>query len=138
MKYLKLTSIVLPLAIFAAGCAENKPANTAVNTGRPVNSSTPLPAATIDELASGKKGYEQNCAICHKANGTGGEILIEGKKIKPDDLTENKITKFKDEKIIGFMINGITDEGMPSFKNKLSEGEMRDIVKYIRTEIQHH
>jgi len=53
-----------------------------------------------------------------------------------DDLTSEKIKAFSDEKIIGYMIKGIPDEGMPAFKDKISEGGMRDVVKYIRTELQ--
>ena len=61
---------------------------------------------------------------------------IEGKKIDPDDLSSDKIKSFPDEKIIGYIMNGIEDEGMPAFKGRLSEGEMRHVVKYISEEIQ--
>lgn len=123
--------------LIVLSCGEaSKPANVAVNSvnKEPVN--TPLPAATIDELASGKKLYATNCANCHKEDGTGGVVEIEGKKIKPDDLTSAKIKGFSDDKILGYVMNGIEDEGMPAFKGKLSEGEMRDILKYVRAEIQ--
>ncbi|MEJ7846830.1 MAG: cytochrome c [Pyrinomonadaceae bacterium] len=127
--------VFLVFAISAAACAENKSLNTAANTTVPANTATtPVPAATIDELASGKKAYEQNCANCHKQDGTGGIVEIEGKKLDPDDLTSEKISKFSDEKIIGYILKGVPDEGMPAFKGKLSEGEIRDVVKYIRTE----
>jgi mono/diheme cytochrome c family protein len=33
-------------------------------------------------------------------------------------------------------MNGIPDEGMPAMKGKLSEAEMREIVRYVRTAIQ--
>lgn len=124
------------LTVFNFGCAEDKSLNTAANTVVPANKTTPVPAATINEIASGKKVYEQNCAVCHKEDGTGGPIEIEGKKINPDDLTSEKITKFSDEKIIGYIIKGVPDEGMPAFKDRLSEGEMRDVVKYIRKDFQ--
>lgn len=114
----------------------SKPTNVAVNVDNITPPSTPLPAASIDELTSGRTIYAANCAICHKDNGTGGEVVIEGKKLKPDDLTSAKIKGFSDGKIIGYIVNGVEDEGMPSFKDKLSEGEMRDVVKFIRSELQ--
>ncbi len=114
----------------------SKPTNVAVKVDNITPPSTPLPASSIDELASGRKIYEINCAICHKENGTGGEVVIEGKKLKPDDLTGAKIKGFSDDKIIGYIVNGVEDEGMPSFKDKLSEGEVRDVVKFIRSELQ--
>ena len=126
---------ILILAILS--CSDgSKPANVVGNSVNvsPVN--TPLPAATIDELASGRKLFSINCANCHKENGTGGEVVIEGTKLKPDDLTSAKIKGFSDDKIIRYMVNGVEDEGMPSFKEKLSEGEMRDVVKFIRVELQ--
>ena len=122
--------------IFLACGETNKPANVVVNTANTTAPGTPLPKATIDELASGKKLYADNCANCHKENGTGGEVVIEGKKLNPDDLTDAKRKALTDEKIIRTMMDGIEDDGMPSFKNKLSEGEMRDVVKFVRTEIQ--
>ena len=137
---MKQITILLALALITAtsfSCAggENKPANVAAN--KPSNVvATPLPSATLDELASGRKVYEINCANCHKANGTGGPVEIEGKKLNPDNLTSDKIKGFTDEKIIGYIMNGVEDEGMPAFKGKLSEGEIRDVVKYVRTEIQ--
>ena len=137
---MKQITILLALALITAtsfSCVggENKPANVAAN--KPTNVvATPLPSATLDELASGRKVYEINCANCHKANGTGGPVEIEGKKLNPDNLTSDKIKGFTDEKIIGYIMNGVEDEGMPAFKGKLSEGEIRDVVKYVRTEIQ--
>jgi mono/diheme cytochrome c family protein len=114
----------------------NKPANVAVNSVNTTAPATPLPSATVDELASGKKLYLNNCAACHKENGTGGEVTIEGKKLNPDNLTDAKRKALTDDKIIRVMMDGIEDEGMPSFKGKMSEAEMRDLVKYVRVEIQ--
>ena len=139
---MKLIVIFLTLVFVSfvlAACGEaSKPTNTVANKPSNTNltAATPLPSATIDELASGRKVYEINCANCHKADGTGGPVEIEGKKINPDNLTSDKIKKFTDEKIIGYIMNGVEDEGMPAFKDKLSEGEMRDVVRFIRADIQ--
>ena len=123
------------LAVLACG-GTNKPANVAVNSVNTSPPQTPLPAATVDELASGRKIFSTNCANCHKDTGTGGEVVIEGKKLNPDDLTSAKIKGFSDDKILRYIMNGVEDEGMPAFKDKLSEGEMRDVVKFIRVELQ--
>jgi mono/diheme cytochrome c family protein len=127
-------------AIFAMACSDTSTTNVAVNTNAPrannASIPSPLPSATIDELASGRKIYAASCANCHKENGTGGEVTIEGKTLDPEDLTSAKLKKFSDEKILGYIANGIEDEGMPAFKGKLSEGEMRDVLKFIRVELQ--
>ena len=137
MKQLAVT-LFISLSIFLLACTGgDKPGNAVVNS---VNTSgpaqTPLPSATVDEVASGRKIYKQTCANCHKDTGTGGEVEIEGRKLKPDDLTSAKIKGFSDDKILGYIMNGVPDEGMPAFKGKLSEAEMRDVVKFVRVELQ--
>ena len=130
------TICVLSSLLLIAACSAEKPANVAVNVKTPLPATSPVATATIDELASGRKVYKDNCATCHKDNGTGGEMEFEGKKLKPDDLTSAKIKGFTDEKIIGYIMKGVVDEGMPAFEGRLSEGEMRDVVKFIRVELQ--
>ena len=134
MKKLKF-AVIFGSFMLAIGCG-NAPTNTAS-----VNKSTPVPTATaaatpVDELAGGRELFKQNCAICHKEDGTGGKMTIEGKTINPDDLTSDKIKKFTDEKIAGYITNGVVDEGMPAFKDKLSEAQIRDVVAYVRRGIQ--
>ena len=132
MKKLKVGVIFGSLS-FAIACG-NVPTNSSS-----VNDQTPVPTATatpVDELAGGRELYKQNCAICHKEDGTGGKMTIEGKTINPDDLTSDKIKKFTDEKISGYIMNGVVDEGMPAFKDKLSEAQIRDVVHYVRRGIQ--
>jgi len=136
---MKRTTLKLIIAgsIAAVACG-TPPTNTTTSNS---NSATPAPAATTastpkDELASGRALYEQNCAACHKEDGTGGKMTIEGKTINPDDLTSDKIKKFTDEKISGYIMNGVVDEGMPAFKDKLTEAQIREVVGYVRRGIQ--
>ncbi|MDI1243030.1 MAG: cytochrome c [bacterium] len=134
MKQIKIAAVVGSFLLSIA-CATT-PTNTTT-----ANKSTPVPTATVaatpaDELAGGRELYKQNCAICHKEEGMGGKMTIEGKTINPDDLTSDKIKKFTDEKIAGYIANGVIDEGMPAFKDKLSEAQIRDVVAYVRRGIQ--
>ena len=124
------------LATFSCRSETARNATVVNSTLSSPSAATPLPAATIDEFASGRKVYETSCQNCHREDGTGGLMEIEGKKIDPDDLTSDKIKSFSDEKILGYIMNGVPDEGMPAFKGRLSEGEMRDVVKFIRSELQ--
>ena len=141
MKKLKI-SVVLGALTIAAACGNPGPANTTVNNAaangtNAASASTPAAVASpTDEVARGKTLYEQNCAGCHKEDGTGGEITIEGKSIDPDDLTSDKIKKMDDAKITRYIHDGIEDEGMPAFKDKLTEAEIREVVEYVRTGIQ--
>lgn len=128
---------ILFLAAMSVACgsspaANEKPANAPISVMTPDANTTPAP----ELMAAGKKLYMANCAACHKENGTGGKIEIEGKSINPDDLTSEKIKAFADDKIYGYIYKGIEDEGMPAFKDKLTEAEIREVVRYLRVELQ--
>lgn len=137
MKNVKLF-LVGAFLLIAWGCGTSAPVNntSVANT----NTSTPAastPAATpADEVAMGRELYKQNCAVCHKEDGMGGKITIEGKSLSVDDLTSEKIKKFPDEKISGYIVNGVVDEGMPAFKDKLTEAQVKEIVAFVRKDLQ--
>ena len=133
-KSLLTTIFVLAAAFLSIACGSDSAPNGSNLSNISNEPVKPLPTATVDELASGKKVYETNCVICHKADGTGGKVTVEEKSLDVEDLRSNKIKSFSDEKIIGYVMKGVPDEGMPAFKDKLSEGEMRDVVLYIRKE----
>lgn len=137
MKGFKL-SLIFAFMVAAISCgpaASTDSQSNITNSSAAANASSPLPTPA-DQLASGRELYKQNCAICHKEDGTGGKMTIEGKTIEPDDLTSEKIKKFSDEKITGYIVNGVEDEGMPAFKDKLTEAQIREIVDYVRQGIQ--
>jgi mono/diheme cytochrome c family protein len=141
MKNLKILIVLGALSI-AAACGEAGPANTAVNNAAVSNANTTsvsVPghaSSPADEFAMGRTLYEQNCAGCHKEDGTGGAITIEGKTIDPDDLTSDKIKKMDESRITKYVYDGIEDEGMPAFKDKLTEAQIREVVRYVRAGIQ--
>jgi mono/diheme cytochrome c family protein len=137
MKLFKLALIFSVLTFFIVACTQTQAPtkNTAENTNKETNAA-PETTATPDELASGRKNYKEQCARCHQDDGTGGKVEIEGKTLKVDNLTTDKMKKMADEKYIKYMVNGIPDEGMPAFKDVLSDEEMKEVVKFIREEIQ--
>jgi mono/diheme cytochrome c family protein len=144
-KLVVLITIIASLIIIAA-CTNNQATNTAntANTNATTGKS-PVPSASTpmasngdpsNELASGHDLYVKNCANCHKESGEGGPTVVDGRKMKPDNLTDDRRKKLSDDKYLKTMIEGVEDEGMPSFKDKLTEAQMRDIIKYIRVELQ--
>jgi mono/diheme cytochrome c family protein len=140
MKILKLCFVFSAIALFVLACSENKTANTnstnIVVTNANSAALTPQPTAAKDEVAEAGKLYEQNCANCHKSDGTGGKKEIEGKTINVDNLTSDKMKKMADAKYFDYIKNGVPDEGMPAFKDRLSDDQINAVVKYIRTDIQ--
>lgn len=145
MKFLKLGFILSSLTLFIFACSEDKPtapantiiiANTNSSSGNttPVNMNDPQSAET--ETASTQKIYTEQCSRCHKEDGTGGRVEIDGTAINAEDFTEEKLKNMSDAKYIGYIENGVPGEGMPAFKDKLTDSEIKNLVKFIRSEFQ--
>lgn len=128
-------SVSVALAVIACGSATGS--NT-VNVAKSNAVATPTPAASgaPDELAASGQLYKDNCAKCHQDTGKGGKATIDGKNINARDLTSDKMKKRDDDKIFDDISEGSPDDGMPAFKSKLADAQIRDIIKYIRTELQ--
>ena len=139
MKFVKFTFVVIAIALFAFACTQaKKPSvNSTENVNKTVESSPEVkPTEKLDELALGGKIYAEYCVKCHKEDGTGGKVEIDGETIKAENFTSKHAMKESDEEFIEHIKDGIEDEGMPSFKDKLSDDEIKTVVNYIRKEIQ--
>lgn len=144
MKFFKTFLILATVSLFIFACANNQSGNgsnantanfTANSPKNDLSDASPAPTL-LDEVASGGKIYKEECARCHKEDGTGGEVVIEGKKLKPDNLASAHAKKESDEELIEHIVEGIPDEGMPAFKDTLSEAQIKEVVKYVRAELQ--
>ena len=135
MKILKIGIILLAAAFFIAACAETsskKPTSEKLDK----KDTKAKPTATLDEVASGRNIYKEQCVKCHKDDGTGGKVEIEGKTLDAEDFTTEKMVKHPDEEYIEHITDGVEDEGMPSFKDILSTEEMKEVIRFIRKEFQ--
>ena len=140
MNRLKLFVLLSALGLFIFACGQsasttNTPANTAASNAKTANNATPAPAAT-PEVATGAKLYSDSCSKCHKEDGSGGKVTVDGKTIDPDNLTSAKIAAKSDEKMMGYISDGFPDDGMPAFKDKLKPEEIKLIVAFIRSDLQ--
>lgn len=140
-KLIVFITTLVSFALFAA-CGGtntvtiNSNSNNSSMTAAKTTPASSTPAAQTDEMASARDLYVKNCANCHKESGEGGPTVVDGRKMKPDNLTDDRRKKLSDDKYVKTMVDGVEDEGMPSFKDKLTEAQMRDIVKYIRVDLQ--
>lgn len=84
-----------------------------------------VPAMAADDAAT---VYKQKCASCHGPDGAGSAV---GKKIGARDFKDPEVVKQSDEELIK-----ITKDGkgkMPKFEGKLTDDQIKGLVKYIRT-----
>jgi len=146
MKAFKLCLIFMALAIFVAACNQTpstpntpNPPDTTRAASAPKNTTDNAPAQPAspaqpaDELAAAKELYATNCMTCHRDTGKGGKVTIEGKTIDPNDLTSDKMKNRSDDKLAKQIADGAPDDGMPAFKDKLKDDEIKAVVKYVRS-----
>ena len=133
MKSIKLTILLGASLLFVGACGGSEdtpeaPKETTMSSGSP--------SVASDEFASAKNIYKENCAGCHKDDGTGGPTESNGRTIRVPDFTSEKVKRLPDETYLRYIRNGDDEEGMPAFKDKLSPEEMIGLVKLIRAEFQ--
>ena len=141
MNLLKIVLVLSGFALLSTACGEtvknapNAANNMVLVTNSNVNTVTP-PKTPVDELAAAREIYTISCSNCHKENGAGGKVQIDGKTVNTDNLTTDKMKNMSDAKFTSYIENGILDEGMPAFKGKLTDQQIKDVVSYVRTELQ--
>ncbi len=72
--------------------------------------------------------YKSKCQGCHGADGTGSTPM--GKKLAARDFHDPEVKKQSDEELFE-----ITKKGkgkMPAYDKKLTDQQMKDLVKYVR------
>jgi glucose/arabinose dehydrogenase len=80
----------------------------------------PAPARQINPAI---QAFNETCSGCH-GTGLGGARA-------PSLFAEHFLSETSDDQILGIVQNG-TPSGMPSFKDKFSEDQIRQIIAYLR------
>src|ERR1044072_4198091 len=143
MRIFKLSALAIGAALFIFGCAgAGSNSNNAVDkVAGNTNAAAPSPQAPntganelTGELSGAGKLYKEVCARCHKDNGEGGEVNIEGKTFKAPNFKRPSMIKDPDSELIEHIRDGGDD--MPAFKNRLTAAQIKELVQYIRKEFQ--
>ncbi len=131
MKWITLVMCAAVAMIFLA-CAE---ATRTTNSPAPSAAQTPAATTAIpDELAAARTNFQKTCVACHGETGEGGLVTVEGKKLKVPSFKSANVAKEPDSEFVEQIKEG--GDGMPAFKDKLSEQEIADLVKFVRKEFQ--
>jgi len=132
MKLFALALTCVVIALIAVACTETATPTT-TNTSRTAAAS-PSPSASVDQFAAAHANFTKNCEPCHGPTGEGGLVKVEKKQIKVPSLKAEHAIKHTDDQLTKMITNG--EEEMPSFKNKLSQQEIADMVKFVRHNFQ--
>ena len=81
------------------------------------------------DLDFGQAEFLSKCAACHGATGAGDTTM--GKNLKLKDLGSADVQKQSDADLTTTISAG--KGKMPAYKGKLTDAQISDLVKYIRT-----
>ena len=132
MKLIALALTFVAIALVVTACTE-----TATNTNTPTATApaaAPSPTATPDPLAAARVNFQKHCEACHGPEGIGGLVKVEDKQIKVASLKADHAIKHTDDQLAKVITNG--EEAMPAFKDKMTQAEIQDLVKFVRKEFQ--
>jgi cytochrome c6 len=80
-------------------------------------------------FADGGADFKAKCAMCHGATGAGDTVM--GKNLKLKDLGSAEVQKQSDADLTTTISGG--KGKMPAYKGKLTDAQISDLVKYVRT-----
>jgi cytochrome c6 len=91
---------------------------------------TILVAGTSAALAQsqGESTYNMQCQVCHGV--TGASDTPAGRALQAKSMSDPQVEKASDTALIAFVKNG--SGKMPPFKDKLTDGQIKDVIAYIR------
>ena len=89
-------------------------------------------------VTKGEVLYSRYCSFCHGESGAGDGLNAYSLLVKPRNFTDHNIMDQKaDADLKKVILSGGTSQGlsnfMPAFGKTLSEGQVKQIVSYIRT-----
>lgn len=94
----------------------------------------PVPAATENQLALGKRLFAKSCAACHGEGGKGDGPAAVAFKQKPADFTDAEHSKFySDQGRIYIIRKGSAGTPMSGWEGVLNEKEILSVHAYIRS-----
>ncbi|MEK6207510.1 MAG: cytochrome c [Chloroflexota bacterium] len=120
------------LAVVSLGIAytiaPNIPTPAVPFTARFAQHPTPDNPATV---AAGRALYQANCAICHGPKGLGDGAAAQTLNPKPFNL-QIHVPQHAPGEIYYWISEGIQFTAMPAWKDKLTETERWEIVRYLQ------
>ena len=84
------------------------------------------------DRARGKSVYEHHCQNCHGPTGRGDGPAAAPLKVTPANFQRFQSFLKSDEELLRTIEHGVVFSPMHSWRGQLTDGEMQDVVAYIR------
>lgn len=84
------------------------------------------------DVARGKSVYLRNCQACHGVGGWGDGPDAKNLKVAPANFHRFPSFLKSDEELLRTIEHGIVFSPMHAWRGQLTDGEMQDVVAYIR------
>ena len=126
--------LLVAIALIAVGCTETTTTTNAPAAPSAPSASTPAPVASVDPMVVARANYTKNCEACHGPAGEGGPVKVDNKTIKVPSLKADHALKHTDDELLKIITGG--EEAMPAFKDKLTQDEIKQLVRFVRQEFQ--
>ena len=84
------------------------------------------------DVSRGKAVYERHCLSCHGAGGSGDGPAARSLKVPPANFHRFQSFMKSDDELLRTVEHGVVFSPMHSWRGQLSDGEMHDVVGYIR------
>jgi mono/diheme cytochrome c family protein len=96
-------------------------------------------AGPTGDVAGGRQLFQENCSICHKTNGTGGESI--GRAVSADINGAALQTSYlhQDALIARAILDGVDahkrplDKVMPRYRGHATAQQVADLIAYMKT-----
>ena len=84
------------------------------------------------DTTRGKAVYQRNCQGCHGVGGWGDGPDAKALKVPPANFHRFMSFLKSDEELLRTIEHGVVFSPMHAWRGKLTDGEMQDVVAYIR------
>jgi len=84
------------------------------------------------DFTRGKGVYQRNCQNCHGVGGWGDGPDAQALKIAPANFHRFSSFLKSDEELLRTIEHGVVFSPMHSWRGRLTDGEMQDVVAYVR------
>jgi copper transport protein len=98
-----------------------------------INPAAGLAALDPAAVVRGESLFAQNCALCHGAGGRGDGPSAASLTRPPADLTTGHAIPHSDDDYAYWIEHGIEGTDMPAFGQELADGQVQDVIAYIRS-----